>query len=75
MLENNRVFSQALTDAGIPHVFEKYPGDHLSGVRQRMETKVLPFFSDMLAFEMLLKTDVQPRGKLTATWGEMKLGR
>ena len=75
LIGQSRAFSQALTDAGIPHVFEEYPGDHLSGVRQRMETKVLPFFSDVLAFEMLLKTDVQPRGKLTTTWGEMKRGR
>ena len=75
LVENNRVFSQALTDAGIPHIFEEYPGDHCSGVRQQMETKVLPFFSDVLTFEMLLETNVQPRGKLATTWGEMKHGR
>ena len=71
-----RTFAQALTDTGIPHVFEEYPGDHTNRISERMETKVLPFFSEVLAFEMLsVETNVQPRGKLTTTWGEMKHGR
>jgi S-formylglutathione hydrolase FrmB len=51
MLEANRLFSQALTTAGIPHRFEEYDGDHNSRIRERLETKVLPFFSKVLAFE------------------------
>jgi len=76
LIVGNRNFSQVLTDAGIPHVFEEYPGDHSSGIRQRMETKVLPFFSDALAFEMLTeKTNIQPRDKLTMTWGTIKYSK
>ena len=32
----------------------------------------LEFFSNAMAFEMLPKVSVQPRGKLAKTWGEMK---
>jgi S-formylglutathione hydrolase FrmB len=41
-------FSQALTRAGIPHVFELDNADHREHVRAWLETKVLPFFSLML---------------------------
>jgi len=72
VLSDSRAFDAALTSLGIPHVYEEYPGTHTSGIPQRIETKVLPFFSDTLAFEMLLATAVQPRGKLSTTWGEVK---
>jgi hypothetical protein len=45
----NRQLSEALTRLGISNSFEIYPGDHMSGVRGRFETKVLPFFSRQLA--------------------------
>ena len=45
LLNANRGFSQALTGAGISHVFEEYDGDHTNRIVERMETKVLPFFS------------------------------
>jgi S-formylglutathione hydrolase FrmB len=38
----------ALTANGVPHVLDTYPGTHGSGIRQRMTTQVLPFFSAVL---------------------------
>jgi hypothetical protein len=32
----------------IPHTTEIYSGDHIDHIAQRLETKVLPFFSDHL---------------------------
>jgi enterochelin esterase-like enzyme len=45
----NRQLSDALTRLGISNSFEIYPGDHMSGVRGRFETALLPFFSRQLA--------------------------
>jgi len=36
---------QLMTELGIPHGFELYPGTHGDHIRARMESKVLPFFS------------------------------
>lgn len=33
-----------------PHFFEIYDGDHLSGIAERIETKMLPFFTEHLWF-------------------------
>jgi S-formylglutathione hydrolase len=46
-----RTLDQILTDHGVPHTAEIYPGDHVNGVDQRLETKVMPFFSAHLAFK------------------------
>jgi S-formylglutathione hydrolase FrmB len=71
-----RIFDQTLTAAGIPHIYEEFAGGHSDRTAERVETKVLPFFSDVLAFEMLpVKPAVQPKGKLATTWGEMKRRR
>jgi hypothetical protein len=35
---------------GVTHTFETYEGDHNSRVKERFETKVLPFFSNNLTF-------------------------
>ena len=45
----NRQLSEALTRLGIANSFDVYPGDHMSAVRERFETKVLPFFFRQLA--------------------------
>jgi len=45
-----RTLDQILTSYEIPHTFEIYPGNHVSGIADRMETKALPFFSKNLAF-------------------------
>ena len=45
-----RTLDQILTSYDIPHMFEIYPGTHVSGIADRMETKALPFFSKNLSF-------------------------
>ena len=47
-----RGFSRTLADAGIPHFYEEYAGSHSNKVVERIETKVLPFFSRMLHGEL-----------------------
>jgi S-formylglutathione hydrolase len=46
-----RTLDQILTAYDIPHTFEIYPGNHVSGIADRMETKTLPFFSKNLSFD------------------------
>lgn len=46
-----RTLDRILTSYDIPHAFEIYPGNHVSGVADRVETKTLPFFSKNLSFE------------------------
>ncbi len=45
-----RTLDQVLTDYGIAHDSEIYDGDHVSRIGERLETKVLPFFSAHLKF-------------------------
>jgi S-formylglutathione hydrolase len=45
-----RRLDQVLTDYGIAHAAEIYDGDHVSRIGERLETKVLPFFSAHLKF-------------------------
>jgi S-formylglutathione hydrolase len=46
-----RLFSTALGERGIPHIFELYQGGtHSSKIRQRLETRVFQFFSERLDF-------------------------
>ena len=45
----SQLFSKALAEQDIPHVFEMYEGgDHVNKIWQRLETRVLPFFSEKL---------------------------
>jgi S-formylglutathione hydrolase len=46
----NRQMDQILTDFGVTHTFETYEGDHTNRVIERIEQKVLPFFSSSLSF-------------------------
>lgn len=39
-----------LTRYRVPHTYETYDGDHVSGIGARMTTRVLPFFSRTLDF-------------------------
>jgi len=47
---SNRQMDEILTRFGVNHVFETYEGDHTNRVKERFELKVLPFFSNNLAF-------------------------
>jgi S-formylglutathione hydrolase FrmB len=46
-----RRLDQTLNEYGIAHIAEIYSGDHTNRVDERLETKVLPFFSAHLKFE------------------------
>ena len=47
-----KLLSKTFSELNIPHQFEVYAdGDHGSLIRQRMETRVLPFFNETLAFK------------------------
>ncbi len=48
--ETVRALDHVLTSYKIEHAFEIYEGNHTSRIAERMETKVLPFFSHNLAF-------------------------
>jgi S-formylglutathione hydrolase FrmB len=45
----NKQMEQMMTDFGITHTFETYEGDHTNRIPERVESKVLPFFSRNLA--------------------------
>ena len=51
LLVSNRAMEDLLTRSSVPHSFETYEGDHLNKVAERVETKVLPFFSKNLTFK------------------------
>jgi len=47
----SQLFSKALAERNIPHMFEVYEGgNHGNKIRERVETCVLQFFSDKLVF-------------------------
>lgn len=48
ILPNLRELSAALDSAGIRHTFQSYPGDHVSGLRPRFASEIIPFFSAAL---------------------------
>jgi len=48
LITSNRVLVEAMTRYGIAHTFETYEGDHGNRIPQRLEEKVLPFFSKHL---------------------------
>jgi S-formylglutathione hydrolase FrmB len=50
LLVANNELDRVLNQYGIPHSFEVHDGDHTNRLVVRIETKVLPFFSDNLSF-------------------------
>jgi enterochelin esterase-like enzyme len=50
LADSNRQLDRALTNLGVHHTFETYEGDHTNRVVERIEMKVLPFFSQALSF-------------------------
>jgi enterochelin esterase-like enzyme len=50
LIGQNRQLVESMEALGVPHVFETYEGDHTNRVVERIEQKVLPFFSENLAF-------------------------
>jgi S-formylglutathione hydrolase len=56
--EGARSLARALTQHGVPHTFDDLDTDHASSVREWMETLVLPYSSEKLAFEMVAEDAV-----------------
>jgi S-formylglutathione hydrolase len=56
LITSNKVFVEAMTRFGVPHTFETYEGDHGNRIPQRIEEKVLPFFSTHLSFDQRQST-------------------
>ena len=51
LIAQNEQLDAAMTEAGIPHTFVTYDGDHNNRIAERIETAVMPFFSTHLEFE------------------------
>lgn len=49
MLVDTEAYSEALTQAGVPHRFDVFVGGHLNRVRTRLQAVVLPYISQKLA--------------------------
>ena len=50
LLAANKALELAMTRFGVVHTYEEYDGDHTNRRAERVETKVLPFFSNALSF-------------------------
>jgi enterochelin esterase-like enzyme len=50
LLPGSKALHEVLDSYGIAHTYETYEGDHVSGVEDRLETKVFAFFSKALRF-------------------------
>ncbi len=48
LMSSNKQMDESLTRLGVAHTFEIYEGNHGNRVKERFETKVLPFFSTNL---------------------------
>ena len=55
-----RTFDQMLNQAGVSHAFEIYEGNHVNHIADRVETKMLPFFSINLSFGTAATSSVVP---------------
>jgi S-formylglutathione hydrolase FrmB len=61
LLASNKELEQAMTQFGIMHVYEEYDGDHTNRIADRIETRVLPFFSNNLSFSAAGSTGTSTR--------------
>jgi len=50
LMASNEELDRMLTAYGIAHSFETYDGTHISGIQDRLEKKVIPFFANNLSF-------------------------
>jgi S-formylglutathione hydrolase FrmB len=51
LLNSIRGFSGVLKRNKIQHIFEEFDGDHIDKTAERIETRILPFFSRTLVFQ------------------------
>ncbi len=52
----NKVLDGILTNYKIPHTYEEYDGDHINRIADRIEQKMLPFFTANLSTEPVRKS-------------------
>jgi len=50
LLKSIREFSDVLKRNKIQHTFEEFDGDHIDKTAERIETRIMPFFSRTLDF-------------------------
>jgi len=50
LVSSNKQMEEIFTNFGVKHTFETYEGDHTNRLKERIELKALPFFSDNLSF-------------------------
>ena len=50
LLPSNEQLAKRLQAYGLPVAFETYEGDHVNHIADRVEQKVLPYFSEHLSF-------------------------
>jgi S-formylglutathione hydrolase len=50
LMASNQDLERRMTAFGIAHTFETYEGTHISGIQDRLEKNVMPFFSNNLSF-------------------------
>jgi pimeloyl-ACP methyl ester carboxylesterase len=50
LFQSNKQLDAELSRLKVPHTYETYEGDHTNRVKERYETRVLPFFSTNLVF-------------------------
>jgi enterochelin esterase-like enzyme len=53
--ESIKTLDSELSKYNIKHFFEIYEGDHINGVADRIQTKMMKFFSENLSFEKSVK--------------------
>jgi hypothetical protein len=57
--KENVDFSTTLTENSIEHIFEEYAGDHINKIDERIETRLLPFFSEHLESPFILPSQIE----------------
>lgn len=50
LMSSNKQMDEIFTRFGVKHSFETYEGDHTNRLKERIELKALPFFSENLSF-------------------------
>jgi enterochelin esterase-like enzyme len=45
-----KILDSTLTNYGVKHTYEEYEGDHVNRIKERIEKKMLAFFSENLSF-------------------------
>lgn len=69
LIEEARELHEKLNSLGVEHVYKEFPGGHTCCLTTSTGN-ALEVFSEAMAFEVLVS--VEPAGKLTTTWGQIR---